>query len=177
MRERLDGVLVRVRSDLTGLPDSTPSGEYRIRRMDPSDRAEVDRWLRVNNDAYERDWGEAEFRAAVVEHRHIEVTGTFFIEGAEEPLGVASFGFYRTRPEISAGHYFGVVKRAQGQGLAKQLVVQGYAALRDQGYLVPVRGLAAWNNPDDWSRTYRLITDARLFGMYRRWHRTPSRRP
>jgi GNAT superfamily N-acetyltransferase len=166
--------------------------------MEPSDRAEVDRWLRVNNDAYERDWGEAEFRAAVVEHRHIEVTGTFFIEGAEEPLGVASFGFYRTRPEIAAGHYFGVVKRVQGQGLAKQLVVQGYAALRDQGYLtcetqthigrqrslrmhfdcgfVPVRGLAAWNNPDDWSRADRLITDARLFGMYRRWHRTPSRR-
>lgn len=193
IKARLDSVLVVTRSDLTGLPAvSLPSG-YEIRPMDIHDDGDIAAWLAIHNDAYGRSWKEGDYRRAILDHPALAVSQTFFVVADDGPVGAASIGVFRRNTRIGAGHYLGVMRRAQGLGLGRQLVAHRYAVLRDRGFTAcesqthigrtgsliihfdcgfrPKLRRDHWNSPER-SRPLQMITNQRLRSLYRCWRRS-----
>ena len=162
-----------------------------------TDARDVRLWLDAHNAAYGHSWTDAEFVAAILEHRHIRVTRTFLVDVDGEIAGAASIGRFRRNERIGVGHYLGVTPRAQGQGLGRALVAYRYRELRDEGVeecesqthigrtpalmlhfdcgFRPKWHLDPWNNPDTWSKPMRALTNIRLYELYRRWSRRDRR--
>ncbi len=187
----VDGVLVATRADLTRLPALELPARASIRAMDHDDPDDLRAWLAAHNEAYDHSWTETEFRAAVLEHRHIRITDTYLVSVDDHVVGAASIGVFRRAEDVAVGHYLGVSPRAQGTGVARALVVHRYSVARDRGYtacesqthvsrvrslvlhfdcgFVPKPGLDPWNNPDLASRTERWLARRRLERLHRAW--------
>jgi GNAT superfamily N-acetyltransferase len=189
-----DNVLVCTQGELAHLPAGSVLAGCEIRELDLHHPPDVNVWLTVHNASFGNQWTERELVAAVLEHDHIRVTRTFLASFNDVPSAVASIGRFRRNDQIGVGHYLGVVPECQGIGLGRALAIHRYAALRDEGVRIaesqthigrvrslrlhfdlgfrPKWGLDAWNNTDRWSTSTRLMTNARLQLLYRRWRRS-----
>jgi GNAT superfamily N-acetyltransferase len=196
----LDRALVCTRAeDLDRLPEPRLPAGYRIREMDMGDAADVATWLSVHNEAFGRSWGAPEFEGAILGHPHFDVQRTFFVEDGDRALGEASIGVFRRNRAVGVGHYLAVSPAAQGLGLGRELVVHRYRALRDGGIrqceshthigrvrslrihfecgFVPKLRFDEWNTPNTATAPVRVLTNARLRSLHRRWLREQRTAP
>jgi GNAT superfamily N-acetyltransferase len=187
----LDLVVVCTRhDDLSAAPLAVFPDGYRIRRVDFDDETEVAAWLTVHNDAYGRQWDAHDFQRAVLDHPHLRVTDVFLLVDDGGPVAQTAIGYYRRNESIGGGHYSGVVRRAQGIGLGKQMAAYRLHALREAGFRVcenettigrtrslqigfelgfRPKPLDYWNSSAPVRPAVRMLTDARLQVLYRRW--------
>lgn len=193
VRARLDSGLVVTRSDLTRLPAVRPPAGFEIRPMDMHDLADIGAWLAIHNDTYGRSWTEDDYQWAILDHPILDVSDTFFVVGDDGPVGAASVGVFRRNERVGAGHYLGVMRRAQGLGLGRQLVAHRYTVLRDRGFTAcesqthigrtpsliihfecgfqPKLHRDHWNSREG-SPALRTISNRRLRSLYRCWRRS-----
>ncbi len=129
----VDDVLVCVRGGLVGLPEIPPPDRVTVREMDPDDPADVERWLSVENAAFDRSWTAENHRLAMVENPVVAVIRTYLAERDGLAVGIASIGTFRGNPEVGVGHYLGVHPSAQRCGLAAALCSHRYRALAGEG--------------------------------------------
>ena len=74
LRGMLDEVVVCTTGDPTRLPDASLPAGYSLRTLDVLDPTDARAWLAVHNAAFERAWGLADYRRAILDHPHYDVT-------------------------------------------------------------------------------------------------------
>jgi GNAT superfamily N-acetyltransferase len=190
VRRKLDSALVCTHGMPSFLPPPEPPPGFWLEEMDMEDPADIRRWLAVHNAAFGRDMGIEGYRAGIVDHPHYEIRKVLLLLDSEGPLGSAAAGAFRRNPEVGAGHYLAVAKRARGSGLGRLLTrwqgwelynlgvrrAEGETQISRTASLMlqfalgwePKYRFDDWNTPDHVSPLVRAITNARLKRLYER---------
>jgi GNAT superfamily N-acetyltransferase len=197
-RELLDEAQVCAGGDVTGFPPPDLPAGYGPRKMDMDDRADVQRWLAVHNEAFGRRWAPDEFRRTVLEHPHYEIQETFFLCDPHGVVGAICLGVFRRNRSIGVGHYGALVPRCQRRGLGTQMFFFRCRRLAERGLtrseaetqikragtlhiwfacgFEPKYRLDHWNTPDESPAFVRAITRRRLQRIHEEWQSTHVRR-
>lgn len=187
----IDKGLVCVSSDLDKIPDLEDISPSYIRAADMFNDKEIGAWLNVNNDAFGRAWGPAEYTENVIRHPDLQVTDTFMLLKDGKAVGIVSIGIYRRNNNIGFEHYIACKKSERNKGLGKHLVLYGYHKLKEKGIrrcetqtvlerkasllihfsygFQPKIRLDNWNTRDTSSRLQRIIISWKLSSVYRAW--------
>ena len=174
-------------------PALPPPG-FEIREMDIDDPADVAAWLAVHNDAFDHDWGVADFEDAILGHPVVRVDATFLVTRGDEAVGTGSVGAYRRNEQVGIGHYLGVKRSARSLGLGHVICVRRLEALAERGIRFcedqthisrreslwvhfdlgfhPKYRFDEWNSEDPVPAPVRGLTSARLWALHQRWRRS-----
>jgi len=162
-----------------------------VREMDMSDDAQIDTWLEIHNDAFERRWTRAQYDQKVANHPLIDTKVTYFLMDGDDAAAATSIGVWRKNPTIGVGHYAAVRKKYQSLGLGKYLFVFRSRELKNMGLEIVdnqtnlshrksllvhfdvgyelKEGPDAWNTQDFFPSFIRQIADARAKKIYAEW--------
>jgi len=198
LRWMLDEVVVCTAGDPTRLPEASLPAGYSLRTLDALDLKDARAWLAVHNEAFERTWGLADYRRAILDHPHYDVQGILFVEHEGRPVAAAAYCVYRRNRNVGCGHYGAVVTAHRRRGLGRAMSVLRYRKLRELGVtrvesettvgrsssllvqfglgLRPKLRLDDWNTPDTAARLARRIANVRLEHLYRRFLATGETR-
>jgi hypothetical protein len=189
LRWMLDEVVVCTTGDPTRLPDAPLPAGYSLRTLDALDLADARAWLAVHNAAFQRAWGLADYRRAILDHPHYDVQGIFLVEHEGRPVAAAAYCLYRRNRTVGCGHYGAVVMAHRRRGLGRALSVLRYRKLRELGAtrveaettigrrpsllvqfglgMRPKVRLDDWNTPDAAVPLARRMANVRLERLYR----------
>jgi GNAT superfamily N-acetyltransferase len=105
-----------------------------VLEMDMSDEEQIDAWLEIHNDAFERRWTRIQFDQKVVNHPLIDTKITYFVMDGDNPVASTSSGVWRKYPTVGLGHYAAVRNKYQGLGLGKYLFIYRTQKMKDMGF-------------------------------------------
>jgi hypothetical protein len=187
----LSGPVYFRRENLDELPDLPDIAPYYIREMDPQSEIEICEWLKIINQAFNRNYTKDDFYKAIINHKIYDVFGTYFLMLDEEYVGVVSAGVFKQNSSVGVTHYLGLNNKFSGKGFGKLLIlfclheIQKCGATSCEGEstlnykqsinihfnyrFVPKFYLDIWNTPNKSLFFFRILTNKRMAYLYKKW--------
>ncbi len=116
------------------IPANALNSSYTFSSMDIKKHEDVQIWLQVFNDAFQRNYDEQDFEKNILYHPVIKVLDTLFLYNKKkEVMGITSVGVFHKNPRVGVGHYIAVPKQFQGKKLGSYIGVHRYHLLTELG--------------------------------------------